>query len=744
MPEPDRPRAYRLKHATDERWRFEGLSLSALKRTHPHKFAEGSEEWECSSCSKKGHTLTCCPLSPTPVDIKHDTFAPKLFAVPPPVIKDGSPLLSAITQIKSFVASFGDTNPFRSESSSLFALRKNAAAWRAIGTPVSVLSWVYAGYKLRFLKEPPQIGFENHPGAFKHAEFIDHEIERRVQKGQMSEINEKEAHIINPMDVVPKASGSFRLIVDCRLPNAFLPDVFFRLENLSVVPSVVRQGDFLFSTDLSDAYYHIPIHESSRKFLCVRWRGKVYRYNVLPFGLNLAPWLFTKTLRSVIKFCRRLGIAVIAYLDDFLWADDETHIHTLVQFAREILKLLGFEVSDTKSEWHPTELLKFLGLLIDAREYAFIVPPEKIEKIKSLITDINRCVQNKLKVSARDIARVCGHLLSIRLAVPPARIFTRALYEVLNKSSAWNQRVELSANAIDELKFWMDSLHLFRAKALIRDQSAYHLFTDASEDGWGAHVDRESAFGMFEEKERSPHTSSTYRELKALLSALHSPNIVSYVRDSRVTFTLDSTAAVANLNKGGGPVPELSSLVKEIWQECIKHNIDATAEWLRRDKNEEADALSRYRDRADWQLNPSIFAWIDKIFGPHTIDRFASTDNTKLKRFNARYFDAEAEAIDAFTQDWSGEANYANPDWNDIAKVIEHARKYRARLTLIYPDWPSKPWYRTIQRDAKRIVVLPASPDTLIPGARSANISFITAPPFLIRAALFDFREAAH
>jgi len=68
----------------------------------------------------------------------------------------------------------------------------------------------------------------------------------------------------------------------------------FKLENLAVVPQVIQPVSWLFSTDLEDAYFHVPMHESSRPHLCFRWRDKVYTTNVLPFGLNLAPWVFTK------------------------------------------------------------------------------------------------------------------------------------------------------------------------------------------------------------------------------------------------------------------------------------------------------------------------------------------------------------------------------------------------------------------------------------------------------------------
>ena len=43
-----------------------------------------------------------------------------------------------------------------------------------------------------------------------------------------------------------------------------------------------------------------------------------------------------------------------------------------------------------------------------------------------------------------------------------------------------------------------------------------------------------------------------------------------------------------------------------------------------RNDNERADALSRIIDYDDWSINPSVFKWLDSIWGPHTVDRFAT------------------------------------------------------------------------------------------------------------------------
>jgi hypothetical protein len=60
-----------------------------------------------------------------------------------------------------------------------------------------------------------------------------------------------------------------------------------------------------------------------------------------------------------------------------------------------------------------------------------------------------------------------------------------------------------------------------------------------------------------------------------------------------------------------------------------------------------ANTLSRELDTEDWQLNPRLFAHLQSLWGPHTIDRFASMQNTQLpSSLNARWRDRQCEDVD--------------------------------------------------------------------------------------------------
>ena len=63
-------------------------------------------------------------------------------------------------------------------------------------------------------------------------------------------------------------------------------------------------------------------------------------------------------------------------------------------------------------------------------------------------------------------------------------------------------------------------------------------------------------------------------------------------------------------------------------------------EWIPRTKNELADYASRIVDLDDWQVSPNVFNMMNSMWGPHTVDRFASPCNAQLidsiARFGAR------------------------------------------------------------------------------------------------------------
>ncbi len=109
------------------------------------------------------------------------------------------------------------------------------------------------------------------------------------------------------------------------------------------------------------------------------------------------------------------------------------------------------------------------------------------------------------------------------------------------------------------------------------------------------------------------------------------------------------------------------------------------------------DGLSRFVDVNDWTLAPAMWELLSKWNPLMTVDRFASAENSKLRRWNSRFHEAGAEGVDALLQDWRLEINYACPPLALLSQVVELVRNKEADTTLVLPVWPNQPWWTIVK-----------------------------------------------
>ena len=101
----------------------------------------------------------------------------------------------------------------------------------------------------------------------------------------------------------------------------------------------------------------------------------------------------------------------------------------------------------------------------------------------------------------------------------------------------------------------------------------------------------------------------------------------------------------------------LQELVIDIFRLCIQHNIQLVPEWIPREENIFADEISRSIDVDDYMISPDIFAALDILWGPYTIDSFSSFKTRQMPCFCSRWRNPGAEVIDALSVSWSSENN---------------------------------------------------------------------------------------
>ena len=68
-------------------------------------------------------------------------------------------------------------------------------------------------------------------------------------------------------------------------------------------------------------YLSIPIHPAHQKYLRFWWKGNLYQYTALLFGLATATRVFTKVMKPILASLCSRGLRMVGYLDDLLIID---------------------------------------------------------------------------------------------------------------------------------------------------------------------------------------------------------------------------------------------------------------------------------------------------------------------------------------------------------------------------------------------------------------------------------------
>ena len=118
--------------------------------------------------------------------------------------------------------------------------------------------------------------------------------------------------------VVWKTSGSWRPVIDLSHLIRFVDVSPFQMEPIQSVLLSVRQGDWMASIDLMEAYLQVPIPPVSRHFLRFMFQDTVYQFQALCFGLSTAPQVFTRVLAPVSAILHSMGFRMRRYLADWL------------------------------------------------------------------------------------------------------------------------------------------------------------------------------------------------------------------------------------------------------------------------------------------------------------------------------------------------------------------------------------------------------------------------------------------
>lgn len=615
------------------------------------------------------------------------------------------------------------------------ALRRHVSAWCSIGASRTSLSWIASGYMPRWPEQPQPQQFANGPGAHEYEleseenKFFKAELARQLEAGAYVEVTQPDwAKVIHPIDIRPKPNGGFRTITDCRYINLFSAHMAYHNEDLRDLFATVQPNDWVFSTDLKDAYFHVPLHEDLWPYMCFAYEDKVYFTKVAPFGWNLSAYVFCALVKEVTTFLRSVAISVLGYMDDWFWGErTNPDARELAQFAVWLLDTLGFSLNAIKSELDPSQGSDFIGATIDTVEYTMRPTDRRVKKTMALLSQINTMAANGSKIQGILLEQVTGCIQSMEFVLPLTHLHTKALYRDIHARIGHHlTKQHISPEAWAEVQYWLRTLPMAQGKRILPRLRDMDISTDASASGWGAVSPLGRVAGPLPQHLLA--ASSTARELYGILSAL------SYwhqqLADQAVLVHCDNQAAVYILGKQKSRAADCDELADAIFGIAEPHGIDIRAIWIPRAWNTTADRLSRLVAMYDWCLQPDTFNAICAVWGKPEVDRFANSASALLPTYNSI-----EEDRDAFSESWQTTYNYVNPPAHLAGQAIFHLQRTGGRGIYILPQWPSQPWWPTLLRHAVHIMFIPVStvtfrhahPRTVPERAHLPNVPMIAA-----------------
>lgn len=518
------------------------------------------------------------------------------------------------------------------------------------------------------------------------------EINHLLEIGAVKKCAPCPGQFISPVFLTPKSDGSLRFILNLKSLNKFITVRHFKLEDRKTVLGLLSKDCFMATLDLQEAYHLVPIRAQHRKFLRFIFNAQIYEFSCLPFGLNVAPSVFTKIMKPVVSYLRSRGFSSVVYLDDFLLISDSYSACQLnITETILLLQKLGFVINHKKSNLTPSQNCKYLGFYYNSSSMTLELPQEKRVKIKKLITKFRSIKLGKI----REFAHFLGLLTSASPAVAYGWVYTKTLERLktlalLKSNGDYDQSMNLDQSIHEDLTWWHTNIVLSKNK--IRSNSFMkEIFTDASKTGWGAVCGGERAFGFWSNEEKILHIN----ELELLAAFFGLKCFAAELYNCEVLLRVDNTTAIAYINRMGGTrFSHLNNISKSIWQWCEKRKIYVFVSYIESSVNKEADRESRrLKTETEWQLADEAYIRIIETFGEPEIDLFADRNNTKCKKFVSWQRDPESITVDAFTIPWDAYAFYAFPPFSLILRVLRKISNEKSEGIVVVPYWPTQPWF---------------------------------------------------
>ena len=219
------------------------------------------------------------------------------------------------------------------------------------------------------------------------------------------------------------------------------------------------------------------------------------------------------------------------------------------------------------------------------------------------------------------------------------------------------------------------------------------LFTDASTEGWGAHLLQHMASGKWSRLEQELHINAL--EMLAIVHAV--TQFQKVIQGQTIMIATDNSTVLGYLrNQGGTKSADLLELTYQFFALAAELEMTFLCRHVPGRRNILADQLSRVDQaiQTEWTILAEVLELLWQRWPRPRLDAFATCLNHRLPRYFSPVPDPNAVAVDALAQQWDTQSLYLFPPAPLLPRVL---RKLRARphaeIVLVFPNNTLAPWY---------------------------------------------------
>lgn len=229
-------------------------------------------------------------------------------------------------------------------------------------------------FDINYAIRPSKQYFSRIPEAFESK--VDDRVEEMLQS-DIIEVAPEDSEWLSGLNVVPKGSDDFRLVLNMRRANQAIRRPYIRIPTLEDIRASIRGSKFFSKIDLKQAFFHLVLAEKSRGMTTFRTRKGTFRYKRMVFGVSSAPETFQDFMSFVLK-----GIKGEAhFIDDILMhAASLEQLREITRQVEQRLSEFNLVVNKDKSE-SEKETITFLGHRISGE--GINIDEEKIKVIEA-------------------------------------------------------------------------------------------------------------------------------------------------------------------------------------------------------------------------------------------------------------------------------------------------------------------------------------------------------------------------